>query len=64
MAQTPEQEETSVSGYVPWMAKCTTCDEQGPVAKDENDGNALDWCVEHNASNAGHHAMIVAGSDV
>jgi hypothetical protein len=29
----------------------------------ENDGNALDWCVLHNADNAGHHAMIVAGSE-
>ena len=53
-----------MSGYANWMAKCTTCDEQGPVAHDENDENALDWCVRHNAENAGHHAMIVAGSDV
>ena len=52
-----------MTGYGLWMAKCTTCDEQGPVAVDENDGNALDWCFLHNSSNADHHAMIVAGSD-
>ena len=47
-----------------WMAKCTTCDEQGPAAENEMDGKANDWCVEHNADNAGHHAMIVSISDV
>ena len=52
-----------MTGYANWMTKCTTCDEQGPVAVDENDGNALDWCFLHNSSNADHHAMIVAGSD-
>jgi hypothetical protein len=47
-----------------WMAKSTTCDEQGPGAENENDGTANDWCFEHNAANSGHHAMIVAISDV
>jgi hypothetical protein len=50
-------------GYALWMAKCTTCDTQGPVARDENDENALDWCVQHNADNRDHVAMIVAGSE-
>ena len=40
-----------------WMAKCTTCDEQGPGAENEYDGKANDWCVEHNASNADHQVI-------
>ena len=54
-----------MSGYGLWMAKCTTCDLQGPAARDENDENAQEWCDQHNAETSWEHkAMIVAGSDI
>lgn len=53
-----------MTGYANWMAYCTTCQEQGPVARDENDEDAQIWCDDHNGNNAGHQAMIIAGSDI
>jgi hypothetical protein len=47
-----------------WTAQCTTCEEQGPAAVDEDDGHANDWCSEHNGEHEGHQALVLSIPDI